>query len=263
MEKSREEFKKFANTREAGAEKIADNAKKKGGFALLTWHHFKVKLPYYKKAAAGKFDIEEAKKEFKQTYDKISHNMSQIDFQREVGRLEVLGELIIKEQKKSSTKMNESQILSYSQFINEKKKSLNPPQYKAPEGSPRDAKLDRAKKLLKQGRDEEAYALRDKMEAMVRKKSGWKNTPREDSKVNEAKKNSGKNLSKETLAKIRKVALKKGYSFASLKQEYIKGLGAYYSSGSRPGMTSHQWAMARVNAASPSKTWANVKKAGK
>ena len=87
--------------------------------------------------------------------------------------------------------------------------------------------------------------------------------PVEDSKVNEAKKNTGKKLSKETLAKIRKVALKKGYSFASLKQEYIKGLGAYYSSGSRPGMTAHQWAMARVNAASPSKSWANVKKADK
>jgi hypothetical protein len=101
------------------------------------------------------------------------------------------------------------------------------------------------------------------MEAQVRKDPDWHNTPREDSKVNEAKKNTGKNLSKETLAKIRAVATKKGYSFADLKREYIKGLGAYYSSGSRPGMTSHQWAMARVNAASPSKSWANVKKAGK
>jgi hypothetical protein len=49
-------------------------------------------------------------------------------------------------------------------------------------------------------------------------------------------------------------------AFADLKQEYIKGLGAFYSSGSRPGMTAHQWAMARVNAASPSKSWARVKK---
>lgn len=158
---------------------------------------------------------------------------------------------------------NESQVLTYSQFLNEKRKSLNPAQYKAPEGSARDKKLDAAKSLLKKGKKEEAYALRDKMEAQVRKDPDWHNTPREDSKVNEAKKNTGKNLSKETLAKIRKVALKKGYSFASLKQEYIKGLGAYYSSGSRPGMTAHQWAMARVNAASPSKSWANVKKAGK
>ena len=38
----------FAETRMAGAEKIVDNAKEKGGLAMLTWHHFKVKLPYYK-----------------------------------------------------------------------------------------------------------------------------------------------------------------------------------------------------------------------
>jgi hypothetical protein len=92
-------FETFADTREAGAEKIANNAHKKGGLALLTWHHFKVKLPYYKKAAAGKFNLEEAQKEFDATYKKISTSMSQIEFQREVGRLEVLGELIIRESK--------------------------------------------------------------------------------------------------------------------------------------------------------------------
>jgi hypothetical protein len=95
------------------------------------------------------------------------------------------------------------------------------------------------------------------MEKSEREKATFKNTPRKDSKINEAKSN---NLSKETLAKIRAVATKKGYSFADLKKEYIKGLGAFYSSGSRPGMTAHQWAMARVNAASPSKSWAHVKK---
>ena len=95
----KETFETFADTREAGAEKIVNNAKKKGGLALLTWHHFKVKLPYYKRAAAGKFNLDEAKKEFDATYKKISTSMSQIEFQREVGRLEVLGELIIREQK--------------------------------------------------------------------------------------------------------------------------------------------------------------------
>jgi hypothetical protein len=91
-----ESFKDFANTREGGAEKIANTAKEKGGYSLLTWHHFKVKLPYYKKASEGKFDIDKAKKEFKETYDKIGFDMNQTEFQREVGRLEVLGELIIK-----------------------------------------------------------------------------------------------------------------------------------------------------------------------
>lgn len=153
---------------------------------------------------------------------------------------------------------NESSILTYTQFINERKgEKANPTQYKAPEGSSRDKKLDRAKELLSTGHQEEAYRLRDEMEKKVRSKPNWKNIPRDDSKVNE---NKATNLSKETLAKIKKVADKKGYSFADLKQEYIKGLGAYYSSGSRPGMTAHQWAMARVNAASPSKPWARVKK---
>ena len=95
-----ETFESFADTREAGAEKIVNNAKTKGGLALLTWHHFKVKLPYYKKAAAGKFNLDEAKKEYDATYKKISTSMTQIEFQREVGRLEVLGELIIREEKK-------------------------------------------------------------------------------------------------------------------------------------------------------------------
>ncbi len=93
----KDDFETFADTREAGAEKIATTAHKKGGLALLTWHHFKVKLPYYKKAASGKFDLNTAKKEFDATYKKISTSMTQIEFQREVGRLEVLGELIIRE----------------------------------------------------------------------------------------------------------------------------------------------------------------------
>lgn len=153
---------------------------------------------------------------------------------------------------------NESKVLTFSQFVNERKKeTTNPPQYRAPEGSSRDQKLDKAKTLIKSGNKEEAYRLRDEMEKAEREKGDFKNTPRKDSKVNEAK---SSNLSKETLAKIRAVATKKGYSFADLKREYVKGLGAFYSSGSRPGMTAHQWAMARVNSAGPSKSWANVKK---
>ena len=42
--------------------------------------------------------------------------------------------------------------------------------------------------------------------------------------------------------------------------EFRKGLAAYLSSGSRKGMTAHQWAHARVNSANPSKSWASVKK---
>ena len=95
--KIKETFEEFAKKRGEGAAKIAETAEEKGGLALLTWHHFKVKAPYYKKATEGKFNNEAAKKEFEQTLKKISLNMTPIEFQREVGRLEVLGELLIRE----------------------------------------------------------------------------------------------------------------------------------------------------------------------
>ena len=99
LKEVKETFQNFATIRGKGAAKIASTAEEKGGLALLTWHHFKVKAPYYKKAEEGKFDIEKAKKEFEETYKKISLNMTQIEFQREVGRMEVLGELLIKNKK--------------------------------------------------------------------------------------------------------------------------------------------------------------------
>ena len=92
-----EKFEEFADTRGKGAAKIAANAHEKGGLSLLTWHHFKVKAPYYKKATEGKFDKEAAKKEFEKTLQSISLSMTQIEFQREVGRMEVLGELLIRD----------------------------------------------------------------------------------------------------------------------------------------------------------------------
>jgi hypothetical protein len=94
-----DKFEEFAETRGKGAAKIATTAEEKGGLSLLTWHHFKVKAPYYKRATAGRFDIEAAKKEFNETLKKISLGMTAIEFQREVGRLEVLGELIIREER--------------------------------------------------------------------------------------------------------------------------------------------------------------------
>jgi hypothetical protein len=99
VKKLKETFEEFAKKRGEGAAKIASNAEEKGGLALLTWHHFKVKASYYKKATEGKFDKETATKEFEQTLKKISLNMTPIEFQREVGRLEVLGELIIRNKK--------------------------------------------------------------------------------------------------------------------------------------------------------------------
>ena len=101
-EVSKDAFEEFAETRMGGAEKISNNAHEKGGLALLTWHHFKVKLPYYKKASNGKLDLDEAKKEndilLKKLYGTYKSNikLTQIEFQELVGKIEVLGELIIK-----------------------------------------------------------------------------------------------------------------------------------------------------------------------
>ena len=94
-----DKFEEFAETRGNGAAKIAATAEEKGGLALLTWHHFKVKAAYYRRAVTGRFDVDSAKKEFAETLKKISLDMTPIEFQREVGRLEVLGELIIREER--------------------------------------------------------------------------------------------------------------------------------------------------------------------
>jgi hypothetical protein len=94
---AKENFEDFAETRMKGAEKIANNSKEKGGLAMLTYNHFVVKLPYYKKAKEGKMDIEQAKKEYEKIYKSISLNMTQTEFQKAVGKLEVLGELIIRD----------------------------------------------------------------------------------------------------------------------------------------------------------------------
>jgi len=99
--KKPETLEEFAKNRLGGASKIAQNAKEKGGDALLTYQHFKVKLPYYKKAAAGKFDLAESKKELTELLKTIDGStkaieLKQMEFQRIVGQIEVLGELIIK-----------------------------------------------------------------------------------------------------------------------------------------------------------------------
>lgn len=97
-----DEMRDFAEKRGNGAEKIADTAQKKGGVSMLTYHHFKVKLPYYEKVAEGKFDFSAMKKEYVKTCSELhSHmknieDMDQVKFQELVGKLEVMGELLIR-----------------------------------------------------------------------------------------------------------------------------------------------------------------------
>ena len=49
------------------------------------------------------------------------------------------------------------------------------------------------------------------------------------------------------------------YSKGTLDKVYKRGLGAYYSSGSRPKMSAHAWAVARLKAHAEGR--ASVKKA--
>lgn len=99
---SNETFEQFASNRLAGAIKIADATKAKGGDSLLTYQHYKVKLPYYKKAAAGKFNIDEAKAELKKLHTELHSIIDKFEakgqnpFQQVMGKIEVVGELIIK-----------------------------------------------------------------------------------------------------------------------------------------------------------------------
>ena len=95
-------FEEFSEHRLDGATTIVNNAEEKGGDALLTYHHFKVKLPYYEQAVDGKFNVTRAKAHFEDLVDELVNattdgiNMEQIEFQELMGEIEVVGELLIK-----------------------------------------------------------------------------------------------------------------------------------------------------------------------
>lgn len=95
--KKKDEFEDFAEARKAGAEKIIQNAKSKGGVAKLTMYHFEAKIPYYKNAEDGKFDLKKAQKEYRSIMSQAMNlTMSQKKFQELLGQAEVIGELILK-----------------------------------------------------------------------------------------------------------------------------------------------------------------------
>ena len=109
----------------------------------------------------------------------------------------------------------------------------------------REALLDEAGRKKKKGKRKAASKRR------ASKKGKSKSSRR---------KSSAGGLSAKTKETLKKKADAKGYTAASVYAEYRKGLAAFYTSGSRKGMTAHQWAMARVNSATPSKSWACVKR---
>jgi len=84
-----------------------------------------------------------------------------------------------------------------------------------------------------------------------------------DEKKKKKKKKKGKSskgLSAAVKKSLDKKADRRGLTRGSVYAEFRKGLAAFLSSGSRKGMSAHQWAHARVNSANPSKSWAVVKK---
>jgi hypothetical protein len=95
-------FEEFAEHRLDGAATISKNAQEKGGDALLTYHHFIVKLPFYEEATDGKFNPERAQAHYEDLVDELVEktgngmNIEQIEFQEIMGKIEVLGELLIK-----------------------------------------------------------------------------------------------------------------------------------------------------------------------
>lgn len=105
VNEEKETLQEFSENRLAGAAKISKAAKEKGGDALLTYHHFYVKLPYYQKSVDGELDMSDLKEEYDDLltdlYEATRNSMqiSQVEFQELVGRIEVLGELLIENNK--------------------------------------------------------------------------------------------------------------------------------------------------------------------
>lgn len=163
--------------------------------------------------------------------------------------------------------VNEDDVLEALLMLREvkKKKSDHEPGYKAPEGSARDRKLDAAKAAYKRGDVAAAIRIRDEMEKQARNKPGYKTRKSkytdetkqpvdyppvmsEDDDIDDMdEEKMCEGLNAKTREALKNKAEKSRAPLGALATVYRKGLGAFYSSGSRPGMTSHQWAMARVN----------------
>ena len=166
---------------------------------------------------------------------------------------------------------------------NEEKGKEYPAQYQAHGKRKKD--LDRCTKLYKDGKTKEAAACRQKMEKPHMSESRQINEFNEllndmieeqlldemlndlENHLNEKrkrkkkkKKKKGGGLSAAVKKSLDKKADKRGLTRGSVYTEFRKGLAAFLSSGSRKGMSAHQWAHARVNSANPSKSWASVKK---
>ena len=147
-----------------------------------------------------------------------------------------------------------------------KRKSQKMPRgYKAKKGSARGDKLrsltkryQDAKKTPGKADDMTAMKARDDYEKSIAKSKDFK--PRKSKYTEGEAMNEDllrqlirealiaeKKLSKKTRTALKNKAEKHNAPLGALTAVYRKGMGAFYSSGSRPGMGPQQWAMARVN----------------
>jgi len=165
--------------------------------------------------------------------------------------------------------------------LNKNVDEANPRQYGAPKGSKRAEELEDASDLYAKGDVKGAARIRRKMEKPHMKETTQLLERQElremindiseemkldellkelDQYIQEKKGKSPKGLSKAVKKSLDKKADKRCLTRGSVYSEFRKGLAAFLSSGSRKGMSAHQWAHARVNSAQPSKKWATVKK---
>ena len=151
----------------------------------------------------------------------------------------------------------ELRIMVRNAILESKKQSSHEKGYKAPEGSARDSKLDAAKAAYKRGDLQSAIRIRDAMEKQARDAPGFKHRkskytdeshqPADYPPVMSETDDLEEGISAKTRTALKAKAEKFNAPLGALTTVYRKGLGAFYSSGSRPGMNPHGWAMARVN----------------
>ena len=114
-----------------------------------------------------------------------------------------------------------------------------------------------AEQLLDEALEEYQSRLDEKRKKRKKRKKS-KSRKKKSKKGKKGRSASG--LSAAVKKSLNKKADNRCLTRGSVYSEFRKGLAAYLSSGSRRGMTAHQWAHARVNSANPSKSWATVKK---
>jgi len=92
----------FLRARRESAAEAARKAKEKGGYAMLSYYHFKAKDEPYKNALSvlKNEGMGELNKSLKEEYRKYTNDLkvketTQKEFQDIVGKIEVIGEIII------------------------------------------------------------------------------------------------------------------------------------------------------------------------